>query len=260
MSDAGSHPYWTIKQPRSSSRNAPVLPSPTMPAPQIFLLSPAKTGGERAQLLYSPTAKFDLARRLQSGERVPLAEVFSFLSGLYFRGKITYARAFARPPRSAPGALVITSHRGLLPVDTPVTLEEIRALSEVPIDHREARYVEPLQRDAAWLARVAGAKCRFVFLGSIGTPRYVDPLLGVFADRLLFPSAFVGRGDMSRGGLLLRAAAGGGELACEPVAGANRHGKRPAKLEPRSWGYQLLDGKTVLEISASKAPSPKHST
>jgi hypothetical protein len=53
----------------------------------------------------------------------------------------------------------------------------------------------------------------------------------VFGRRLVFPSTFVGRGDMSRGGLLLRHARDGRELEYEPVVGAVRHGKRPPKLE-----------------------------
>jgi hypothetical protein len=71
-----------------------------------------------------------------------------------------------------------------------------------------------------------------VLLGSIASKKYVAVLGAVFGDRLLFPSDFVGRGDMSRGGLLLRAARAGAELAYEPVLGAQRHGKRPPRLAP----------------------------
>ena len=90
------------------------------------------------------------------------------------------------------------------------------------------------------------------FLGSISTQRYVEPLLTAFGTRLLFPPAFLGRGDMSRGGLLLRAAAAANELAYEPLAGAVRHGKRPAKLPPRTWGYRILEGTTVLNGKAER--------
>ena len=69
-----------------------------------------------------------------------------------------------------------------------------------------------------------------MLLGSIATGKYVDPLLEVFRDRLVFPETFVGRGDMSRGGVLLRAARSGEELSYRPIAGAIRHGKRPPKL------------------------------
>jgi hypothetical protein len=218
---------------------------------QIFILSPAKTSGQRAQLIYNPAARFSLASRLHRGHGVPLAEVFSFLSGLYFRGKITYARTFAHPPAGMPGIMVVTSNRGLLPVDLPLTLEEVRAFSAAPIDLRNRRYLKPLQRDAAMLAQVSGAQCRVVFLGSISTSRYADPLLAAFGERLHFPSDFIGRGDMSRGGLLLRAAAEKKELAYVPLAGAVRRGKRPQKLAPRTWGYRILEGKTYLPNEAA---------
>jgi len=42
---------------------------------------------------------------------------------------------------------------------------------------------------------------------------------------------FVGRGDMSRGGLLLRSVRYEVELDYVPVAGAVRHGPRPPRLE-----------------------------
>ena len=71
-----------------------------------------------------------------------------------------------------------------------------------------------------------------VLLGSIATNKYVDPLTQVFGERLLFPKDFIGRGDMSRGGLMLRHAAAGQELEYIPVATAVRHGKRPPKLAP----------------------------
>src|SRR5438270_13961686 len=65
---------------------------------RVFLLSPANLGGIRAQMMLSPRAQFDLARQLQSAAGAPLSEIFSFVSGLYFRGKLAYARRFARPP------------------------------------------------------------------------------------------------------------------------------------------------------------------
>ena len=54
--------------------------------------------------------------------------------------------------------------------------------------------------------------------------------------RLLFPTDFVGRGDMSRGALLLRAARADEELAYAPVATAVRRGKRPRKMGPDRAG------------------------
>jgi hypothetical protein len=69
-----------------------------------------------------------------------------------------------------------------------------------------------------------------VLLGSVASDKYVRPLTRVFGDHLLFPSDFIGRGDLSRGGLLLRAARDGRELVYQPVEGAQRHGPRAARL------------------------------
>src|SRR5437660_153861 len=82
-----------------------------MGANRVFLLSPANAAGKRAQLLLRDGAMFGLARRLKNGG-LPLGEAFSFISGLYFRGKLAYASAFAAPPDSAPGVLVITACGG----------------------------------------------------------------------------------------------------------------------------------------------------
>jgi hypothetical protein len=199
----------------------------------IFLLSPASLGGERAAILLRPQASFPLARALRSPSGAPLGDVFSFLSGLYFRGKAIYARAFARAPRGVPGALVITSGEGLVVLDEPIDAARLGRLAGVPIDVRERRYLEPLLRTAIELAASIGPRCRVVLLGSIATDKYVTPLHAVFGDRLLFPPEFVGRGDMSRGGLLLRAADAGEELAYGPIMGAARHGARPPRLPPR---------------------------
>jgi hypothetical protein len=201
--------------------------------PLVFLLSPASTGGERARIVFREEARFDLALQLRTPEGARLGDVFSFLSGLYFRGKLTYARVFARPPAGAPGVLVITPSEGLRSPDILVTLERLRGYSRVPIDLAEPRYREPLERDARGLFQLVGPGCDVVLLGSVATGKYVEPLTAVFGPRLLFPTDFVGRGDMSRGGLLLRAAADGRELAYGPIAGAVRHGPRPQKLLPR---------------------------
>jgi len=85
------------------------------------------------------------------------------------------------------------------------------------------------------LAKRLSVTSEVVLLGSIATGKYVDVLLENFGQRVLFPADFVGRGDMSRGGLLLRSAADRTELNYIPVAGAVRKGKRPPKLEPRRY-------------------------
>ncbi len=202
-------------------------------APRVFLLSPARLDGERARLLFRPVTAFPLAAALRSKEGAPIGEVFRFLSGLYFRGKLAYAEAFARPPKKSDGVLVITTNRGLLPASTRVRVDDLARFAETDIHHTSDAFRGPLARDAETLARALGARGEPVLLGSIATAKYVDVLLSVFGDRLLFPSEFVGRGDMSRGGLMLRAVDARAELTYVPVRGAVRHGARPPKLPPR---------------------------
>jgi hypothetical protein len=199
---------------------------------RVFLLSPAHCGGERARLVLSERAAFDLARRVRAGAGAPLGEVFSFLSGLYFRGKLSYARAFAQPPDGHTGVLVITPSDGLRPADEPVNLEGLRRFASVDIEGDDPRYREPLDRDARRLAKRIGAAGEVVLLGSIATGKYIDPLLTVLGERLRFPADFVGRGDMSRGGLLLRCARAGTELTYVGVRDAVRRGPRPPRLAP----------------------------
>jgi hypothetical protein len=202
---------------------------------RIFLLSPAYAGGKRARMILSERAGFDLARRLRGRERASLGEVFTFLSGLYFRGKLAYANAFACVENGLCGVLVITPDRGLVDARRKIGLRELREFSEVDIQASDPRYREPLRRDAGKLAKRLTADCQIILLGSVATGKYVDVLLENFGERLLFPSEFVGRGDMSRGGLMLRCAVDKTELDYIPVAGAVRKGKRPAKLEPRRY-------------------------
>ena len=201
-----------------------------MTARRIFLLSPAHCGGKRAAILLNERADFPLAQRLRS-PGITLGEAFSFLSGLYFRGKLTYAAQFARPPEGQAGVRVITTDRGLLPPDTPIGARELREFGTVQIRADRPEYRMPLRRDLGPLEELDGLE--IVLLGSVATGKYVDVLLERLGERLLFPVEFVGRGDMSRGALLLRAAEAGRELTYEPVAGAVRRGPRPPKLAPR---------------------------
>ena len=71
-----------------------------------------------------------------------------------------------------------------------------------------------------------------ILLGSIATGKYVDPLLAALGERLRFPVDFVGRGDMSRGGLLLRCVRAGTELTYVGVRDVVRRGPRPPRLAP----------------------------
>ena len=208
-------------------------PKAARPAGRVFLLSPANCGGERAQLLFNDAARFDLALRVRSEEGATLGEVFTFLSGLYFRGKLAYARAYARPPRARlPGVFVITPNEGLRLTDERADLDRLRRFATTDISEHDPRYREPLLRDAHALLEVMGPRCEVVLLGSVASGKYVEVLQPVFGDRLLFPSAFVGRGDMSRGGLMLRCVDSGDELEYVPIEGAVRRGRRPPKLAP----------------------------
>jgi hypothetical protein len=212
-----------------ATRNSSIqmVRTPTKPRPphRVFLLSPANAGGLRAKMIMSENARFVLARRLRND-----GELFTFISGLYFRGKLAYAQTYASPPERVPGVFVITAGRGLVAPETLVSYDDLLEIAGVPVDARDARYRRPLERDAQELCRHAGKRCEVVLLGSIATAKYVEPLLAIFGERLLFPSAFVGRGDMSRGGLMLRAVRGVAELTYEPVSSAVLHGPRPPKL------------------------------
>ncbi len=204
-----------------------------MTAARTFLLSPAYAGGRRAQMLLSERAKFPLAQRLRAGDAVSLGEVFTFLSGLYFRGKLAYANTFATDFERV---LVITPTRGLVPAATPVTIADLCEFAEVDIAADDPRYRKPLERDLRRLMKQLTPEGDVVLLGSIATGKYVGVMLEILQERLRFPTDFVGRGDMSRGGLLLRCAVDRTELGYILVAGATRKGKRPPKLEPRRYG------------------------
>ncbi len=187
----------------------------------LFLLSPANCGGARAKMVMREAATFPLAVRLRT-TGAPLGEVFAFMSGLYFRGKLAYARAFG-------DAFIITTNRGLLPPDHIITVADLKDMAGGDIHADDPSYRTPLLRD---LKRHVAARAQHgvVLLGSVATGKYVDVLTQELGPQLLFPSQFVGRGDMSRGGLMLRCAAAGEPLDYQPVLGAVRHGKRPPKL------------------------------
>jgi hypothetical protein len=211
------------------SRHRPTADVPSHEPGRVFLLSPANANGVRAKMILSDRAQFGLAVRLRKGG-LPLGELFSFISGLYFRGKLAYAQAFAPNDSSKPGAFVITAGGGLIPPETPITIEQLREIAGVPIEANQARYRMPLECDARKLLKRIGKVCEVVLLGSVATPKYVEPLLGIFGERLMFPAEFAGRGDMSRGGLMLRCARSGEQLTYVPVATAMRNGPRPPKL------------------------------
>jgi hypothetical protein len=199
--------------------------------PKVFLLSPAKAGGRRYDMLLREQARFDLAVKLREGT-ASIGEVYTFISGLYFRSKIVYSEAFRAAPPGVPPALVIVPGAGLVAPETNVGIQELRAIADIPVDERNDAYRDALLRAAGLINEHAGPTCLYVLLGSIASGKYTGPLLEIFGDRLIFPADFVGRGDMSRGGLMLRHARLGNQLSYIPVLGAVRHGARPPKLEP----------------------------
>jgi hypothetical protein len=200
-------------------------------------------------------AQFPLARQLRGKSGATIADVFTFLSGLYFRGKIAYANAFTRVARGMSGVLVITPTRGLIDAGTRIHLDDLREFAEVDIHEDDPRYRMPIERDARHLAEKLSNESEVILLGSIATGKYVDVLLANFGGRLRFPVDFVGRGDMSRGGLLLRCAADRQELAYVPVAGAIVKGKRPPKLAPRRYATAV---RACLAPKARSHPSVGH--
>lgn len=186
----------------------------------VMLLSPAKLSGKRGRMLFDPEAEFSVARELRSPAGAPLAEVFSFVSGLYFRGKAGYAREFARTNNGLPASWVISAGGGLCTLDERVTLERLRGWAEVSIHEENPHFTAPLYRHAAALLEAHEPSTRFVLLGSVASDKYVVPLLEIFGEQLLYPKEFAGRGDMSRGSLMLRAVSEQRELDYEPVMSA----------------------------------------
>jgi hypothetical protein len=198
--------------PATSDSALPLLSE----SPTIFLLSPANLSGARAKLLLRESSPSELVQKLRSS-RATLGEIFSFVSGLYFRGKLAYATRFANPPQGLPGVRIITSSSGLLPPDYLVTLDWLRTTTDSLVHPDNPTYRGPLTRDTQILGNSLPPEARVILLGSIATPKYIEPLLEIFGPRLLFPSDFVGRGDMSRGSLLLRCTRQETQLTYAPV-------------------------------------------
>lgn len=199
---------------------------------QLFILSPAKVSGVRARLLLNPNAPFATAKTFHR-QGLPLGDVFTFASGLYFRGKLAYARHFVDAARGD-RIRVITTNRGLLDPDTLLRPSDLLAFGDVDIDQTDSRYLHPLRADALALARELVLGGNAILLGSIATGKYRDVLLSCFGKQLVFPQDFVGRGDMSRGGLLLRSTREDHELRYVAVEGAVYKGRRAPKISDTS--------------------------
>lgn len=209
-------------------------PGPEPRLEHVLLLSPAHCGGKRARVLLRPGATSESAALLRAGG-LTIGEAFAFMSSLYFRGKLAYARAVVERRGDAATALVITPSRGLVSPNAMATVALLEEFAAVDIAEHDARYRAPLERDLqALIARLA-AGARVVLLGSIASDKYVDVLAPTLGDRLHYPPSFIGRGDMSRGGLLLRCAAAGVELDYAPLTSVStRRGIRPPKLGPKA--------------------------
>jgi hypothetical protein len=200
----------------------------------VLLLSPAHCGGKRARMLLRPDATSEAAARLRAGA-MTLGEAFAAMSSLYFRGKLAYARAMAERHGTAAAAFVITPTRGLLGPNTMASVALLEEFAATDIAADQARYRLPLERDLGTLVARLAPAARVVLLGSIATDKYVAVLAPLLGERLHYPPAFVGRGDMSRGGLLLRSAAAGDELDTVPLTAVSaRRGRRPPRLVPPS--------------------------
>lgn len=194
----------------------------------LFLLSPATLNGLRSKQLTSPRARFAVAERYRSEAGVEIADAFAFMSALYFRGKIAYARRFAVPSPviGGTGIFVITSGYGLVPPDWCINEERMKRMRRIDIDADSRTYAKPLRDHANLISRALAddPDAQVVLLGSVATGKYVDILWPILGARLRFPSAFAGLGDMARGGLMLRSARLGIELEYTTLD-ANR--KRP---------------------------------
>ncbi len=179
-----------------------------------------------------PGSTLALAERLDAGT-LSLGEAFAFMSGLYFRGKMAYATVFGRPPQGLPATYVITPTRGLQPPDLRITKPLVEEFASVDVAGDEPRYFLPLVDDARTLADALPGHARVVLLGSVATSKYVEVLADALGARLHFPADFIGRGDMSRGALMLRSAESGVELEYITAAPtAVRRGRRPPRLAP----------------------------
>jgi len=199
------------------------MPAPSS-RPRVFLISPATAHGPRAASLRRPGADSGLARQLRE-EGVPLGDVFSFLSGLYFRGKLEYARAFARLPQAGrEGIHIITMTDGLVSPDVRISTGDLERYALCGEGALSAALV--LERTATALAQRLGHAADVVLLGSVSTGKYTDVLAPIFGERLLFPRDVLHIGQLARGALFLRRAQDRHELEYTPVSEIVRAGRR----------------------------------
>ena len=184
----------------------------------------------------SVRAKFAAAMQYRTEAGVEIADAFAFMSALYFRGKIAYALHFA----PLEDVFVIAPGFGLVSPAWRITHERMKVLQKTEVDVRVKKYRTALARDAKALAKTLDDDAQVVLLGSVASGKYVDILWPVFGERLVFPGMFAGLGDMSRGGLLLRAARADRELEYTSLS-APRHklGNDPVE-QAREWARNVL--------------------
>ena len=195
--------------------------------------------------LRRPESGVVLARRLRE-EGVPLGDVFSFLSGLYFRGKLEYARAFSQPGEREGGVYVITMTDGLVAPDARISAQDLERYAQW-VDGA-ATASRTLEQTALDLSRRLGSDADVVLLGSVSTGKYTDLLAPIFGTRLLFPREVLHIGQLARGALFLRRAREGPELEYVPVGEIIRAGRR---VSIRDGSAAPLD-----EGAPTESPSP----
>lgn len=165
-----------------------------------------------------------LARRLRAGS-ASLGEVFSFLSGLYFRGKLEYALTFARSVNGETREVhIITMIDGLVSPDTLISATDLDRYADY--QGSAPAPTSPLEATARALRDRVGQDAEVVLLGSVGTGKYTDVLTPIFGRRLLFPRDVLHAGQLARGAIFLQRARERQELEYVPVADIVRTGGR----------------------------------
>lgn len=189
-----------------------------MTRPRIFLLSPATAHGARAKTLLAPEPRSPVATQLASADGMPLGQIFTYLSGLYFNGKLTYARHYSTPPPSLgrTGIYIITMTDGILTPEHRIGLDDLQRYAAAEKQTEDGR--RALETSARALAETIGPRCDVVFMGSVASDKYTAIIEPVFGRRLLFPPELVGRGQLGRGALLFRCVRENRELDYVPLA------------------------------------------
>jgi hypothetical protein len=223
------------------------MPSPRRP--KVFVISPATAHGPRALSLRRPDSNSTLARQLRE-DGVPLGDVFSSLSGLYFRGKLEYARAFAHAPAAETGGVyIITMTDGLVSPDARISVQDLERYALC--GEGAAAAVSALEGTARALLQRIGSEGDVVLLGSVGTGKYTDLLTPIFGERLLFPRDVLHIGQLARGALFLTRAREHRELEYIRVADIIRAGGR-ASIRPESTPANVERGPTETPTRATQ--------